>query len=67
MAEPEIVAYRQFVDGSMRPIYDDGKRQWVVNDDRDHVYGVWYIPREETLEAKNKGKNKDEHGCNQVF
>jgi hypothetical protein len=46
LAEPEIVAYRKFVDGSMRPVYDDGKRQWVINDDGDRVYGVFFIPRE---------------------
>jgi hypothetical protein len=47
MAEPEIVAYRQFVDGSMRPVYDDGKRQWVINDEGIRVYGVFYIPENE--------------------
>lgn len=43
----QIVAYREFVDGSLRPIYDDGQRQYVVNDDGDRVYGVYFIPREE--------------------
>jgi hypothetical protein len=40
MAEPEIIAYREFVDGSMRPVYDDGRRQYVINDDGERVYGV---------------------------
>ena len=42
-----IVAFRQFVDGSMRPVYDDGKRQYAINDDGDRVYGVFFIPRNE--------------------
>jgi hypothetical protein len=47
MSENQIVGYREFVDGSWRPIYDDGKRQWVINDDGDRVYGVFLIPRDE--------------------
>jgi hypothetical protein len=42
-----IVAYREFVDGSMRPVYADGKRQYVINDDGDRVYGVFFVPRDE--------------------
>jgi hypothetical protein len=47
MAEPEIVAFRQFVDGSMRPVYDNGRRHYVIDDEGDRVYGVWFIPRDE--------------------
>jgi hypothetical protein len=48
MKPDPIIAYREFVDGSVRPIYDDGKRQYVINDDGDHVYGVFFITRDET-------------------
>ncbi len=41
----EPVAYRLFTDGSRRPVYDDGERQWVEDDDN-RVYGVSFIPRE---------------------
>lgn len=43
----EPVAYQLFVDGTRRPIYDDGERQWVEEPDGTRICGVWYIPREE--------------------
>lgn len=42
-----IICRREFIDGTMRPIYEDGKGQYVVNDDGDHVRGVYLIPRDE--------------------
>jgi hypothetical protein len=48
MKPDPIIAYRQFVDGSLRPVYDNGGRQYVINDDGDRVYGVFYIPGDET-------------------
>jgi hypothetical protein len=47
MPDP-IVCYTAFNDGPMRPVYEqhDG-RQYVIDDDGEPVYGVWYIPREE--------------------
>jgi hypothetical protein len=30
----------------MRPVFDDGDRQYVIDDDAGRVYGVWYIPRD---------------------
>jgi hypothetical protein len=48
MAEPEIVAYREFVDGSMRPVYDDGKQQFAIDDEGIRVYGVFFIVRMST-------------------
>ena len=46
-----IVAYTEFVDGALRPVYEAtiGKtvRQYVLDDDGETVFGVWYIPREE--------------------
>jgi hypothetical protein len=41
------VADIHFRDGSLRPVYEcaDG-RQYVIADDGDRVYGVWFIPRE---------------------
>jgi hypothetical protein len=42
-----IIAYREFTDGSMRPIYEDGRRQYVIDDEGLRVYGVWMIPQDE--------------------
>ena len=42
-----IIGHCQFADGAMRPIYDDGQRQYVNDDDGYPVYGVWIIPEEE--------------------
>lgn len=43
-----IIAYIWFADGVKRPVYQsaDG-RQYVVDDEGEKVYGVWYIPPEE--------------------
>jgi hypothetical protein len=46
-ADLEPVAYQLFADGNRRPIFDNGQRQWVVDNDGNKVYGVWYVPREE--------------------
>jgi hypothetical protein len=42
-----IIAYREFADGSMRPIFQDGERQYVLDDSGLPEYGVFYIPPEE--------------------
>jgi hypothetical protein len=44
MTDP-IAAHRVFIDGATRPIYEgwNGK-QYVVDDDGNQVYGVWFIP-----------------------
>jgi hypothetical protein len=31
----------------MRPIYDNGRRQYVIDDGGYRVYGVWLIPEDE--------------------
>ena len=43
---PEPIAYVWFVDGVKRPIFaePDGK-QYVLDDDGEPIYGVWYIAR----------------------
>jgi hypothetical protein len=42
-----IVAYREFADGNMRPVFQDGQRQYVINDDGLREYGVFYIRPDE--------------------
>jgi hypothetical protein len=43
-----IVCYTASLRGLMRPVYEalDG-RQYVLDDDGEPVYGVWFIPRDE--------------------
>jgi hypothetical protein len=45
-----IIAYTTFLDGSKRPVFEqlDG-RQYVLDDDAERVYGIWFIPPEETV------------------
>ena len=44
-----IIAYVTFVDDTKRPVFEElGGRQYVLDDDAERVYGVWYIPPEET-------------------
>jgi hypothetical protein len=47
MKHDPVIGHCQFADGAMRPIYDDGQRQYVIDDDGYSVYGVWLIPEEE--------------------
>jgi hypothetical protein len=52
MAKPSmnndpVVGHCQFADGAMRPVYDEGKRQYVIDDDGYKVHGVWLIPEDE--------------------
>jgi hypothetical protein len=42
-----VIGHWKFADGAMRPIYDDGQRQYVIDDDGFTVYAVWLIPEKE--------------------
>jgi hypothetical protein len=43
----QIIGYREFVDGTRRPIYLDAQRQYVLDDEAERVCGVYLIPEEE--------------------
>ena len=47
MRKDPVIGHCQFADGAMRPVYDDGKRQYVIDDDGYRVHGVWLIPKDE--------------------
>jgi hypothetical protein len=47
MNHDPVIGQCRFADGAMRPIYDDGKRQYLIDDDGLPVYGVWLIPEDE--------------------
>jgi len=44
------VASVQFNDGACRLVYEDAHGQYVLDDEGEAWYGVWFVPREE-LEA----------------
>jgi hypothetical protein len=43
----DTVAYIRFAHGPVRPVFEVNGRQFVVDDDGDRIYGVWYIPPED--------------------
>jgi hypothetical protein len=43
----EPVAHVQFTDGCFRPVFEADGRQFVITDDGERIYGVWYIPPED--------------------
>jgi len=44
--EGEPIAYIEFAGGTMRPVFEDDRSQFVFDDDRNRVNGVWFIPVE---------------------
>jgi hypothetical protein len=43
----EAIAHVEFTDGIQRPVYEDERGQFVLDDEGIRVGGVWYIPPEE--------------------
>ena len=43
----ELLAYTEFIDGKMRPVFEDARGQFVLDDNGDRIDGAWHIPREE--------------------
>jgi hypothetical protein len=46
----QAIATVEFADGVTRVVYEDTVGQFVLDDEGEPIYGVWYVPREE-LEA----------------
>ena len=46
MSQP--IAYVEFADGEMRRVFEDARWQYVIADDREPDYRVWFVPREES-------------------
>ena len=42
-----VFAYLQSPDGSMKAIYDDGHRLYIIDYERERMYGMWTILRDE--------------------
>ena len=45
-----IIAEVDFVDSARRPVYDGDHGQYVIEDGK-KVYGVWFVPPEETADT----------------
>ncbi len=46
----EPIAQVKFVDGVVRPVFEENGRQYVIDDDGLPVYGVWYLPADDCEE-----------------
>jgi hypothetical protein len=44
---PLIVSFFILPDGSYTPIYDDGRRQWYIDEHGSRVCGVHFIPKDD--------------------
>ena len=42
-----LVGHVLLADGQSRPVYEDESGQFVLTDDGEPIYGVWFVPREE--------------------
>jgi hypothetical protein len=47
MTNLEPVAHVAFAGGPVRPVFEDGDRQYVIDDVGNRVYGVWFVPRDD--------------------
>jgi hypothetical protein len=47
----QLVGYQHFVDGTRRPIYEDARGQYVMDDEGEPVYGLWLIPEPGSYDA----------------
>lgn len=43
-----VVAHRPFLDGTVRPVYSDGARYYMLDDDGGRVYGLFDIRAEDS-------------------
>jgi hypothetical protein len=39
----KAIGYRDFPDGVLQIIYEDSHGQYIVNDDGQRAYGVWFV------------------------
>jgi hypothetical protein len=60
MSNGEPIAHVDFVGGPMRPVFEDGDRQYVMDDSGDCVYGVWFVPRDAAAEPIVVGRDDNE-------
>ena len=47
-SDPEPVAFIEFAGGPMRPVYEDEKGQYVIDEFGFRVAGLWFIPKDES-------------------
>jgi len=44
IADMEPIASTEFAGGASRPVYEDERSQFVIDDDGNRVDGIWYVP-----------------------
>jgi hypothetical protein len=45
----------EFTDGAWRPVYETPSgRQYIIDEEGEQVFGVWFVPREECLGAADR-------------
>ena len=45
-----VIGTARFVDGTTRPVFADGERQYVI-DEGERVYGLFIVPEEDRCDA----------------
>ncbi len=45
-----VIGHARFVDGTTRPVFADGERQYVM-DEGEHVYGLFVVPKEDRCDV----------------
>jgi hypothetical protein len=45
--EGAIIGYREFADGTCRPVFEDASGQYIVGEDGERIFGYWLVPEEE--------------------
>jgi len=49
MNEPPAIAYILCTDGTVRPVFEDERGQYVIDDEVTRGRGLWFIPPEECV------------------
>jgi hypothetical protein len=60
MTTEEPIAQIEFVGGLMRAVFEEGGRQFVIDDVGNRVYGVWFVPRDDADAPLVVGTGDDE-------
>jgi hypothetical protein len=42
--EGAVIGYREFVDGTCRPVFEDHTGQYILQEDGERIHGNWLVP-----------------------
>jgi hypothetical protein len=51
--ERAIIGYREFVDGTCRPVFEDPSGQYILDENGERVPGNWFAPNDEDAESQS--------------